>query len=100
MRKPFICGTVFAVDADDKSKLDRALKLAEENNEYIKKVYRYQKTAQAFKALYWIVIILFMVGGFFALKPYLSTLAGIYGPNSSTQPMTQAQLQDLIQEIK
>lgn len=66
------------VDEADSKKLDRILALTEENNEYIKKVRSTQKNAQMFKAIYWVAIITFAVGGFYFLKPYLNTLTSFY----------------------
>ncbi len=66
------------VDEADSKKLDRILALAEENNEYIKKVRSTQKNTQMFKAIYWVAIITFAVGGFYFLKPYFNTLNNLY----------------------
>lgn len=66
------------MDAEDSKKLDRILALAEENNEYIKKVRSTQKNTQMFKAIYWVAIITFAVGGFYFLKPYFNTLNNLY----------------------
>lgn len=66
------------VDAEDSKKLDRILALCEENNQYIRKVRNTQKTSQMWKAIYWVIIITFAVGGFYFLKPYLNTLTNIY----------------------
>lgn len=95
------------MDDDDKRKLDRILKLAEENNEYVRKVRSSQKTSQMMKAIYWVVIIMFTVGGFYAIKPYLNTINGLYssiggsptkGVSGFKMPDTK-QLQDLLKEI-
>jgi hypothetical protein len=66
------------MDPEDKKKLDRVLKLAEENNEYVRQVRRTQKNSQMWKAIYWVVIITFAFGGFYFLKPYLSMISSVY----------------------
>ena len=66
------------MDAEDKQKLDRLLELAEDNNAYIKKVRSSQKTAQMFKAIYWVVIIIVMLGGFYFIQPYVADMVNLY----------------------
>ena len=93
------------VDEADSKKLDRILALSEENNEYIKKVRSTQKNAQMFKAIYWVVIITFAVGGFYFVKPYINTMMNLYtsttGKSASTFSIPDAkQLQDLINQLK
>jgi hypothetical protein len=104
LRNAHNCVTVFSMDDEDKKKLDRVLELAEENNKYIRKVRSTQKTNQMVKAIYWTVIIVFMLGGFIYLKPYFKTLSGLYsGVNNADggfQFSTTKQLQALINEFK
>ena len=109
LRNPYKCVTVSPVDAEDKKKLDRVLALAEENNTYIRKMRKAQKTAGIFKTLYWLVIIAFMVGGFYFLQPYLNTLLNLYSglgmksgsdSSSSFKMPDAAQLQELIKNLK
>ena len=102
LRKPYFCVTVLAVDAETQKKLDRILQLSEENNAYIKKVRSAQKSSLIWKAIYWIIIIVFTVGGFYAVKPYLSTMSSLYG-NTGTkgfQLPDSKQLQELIDQYK
>ncbi len=99
------------MDSEDKAKLDRVLKLAEENNAYIRKVRSTQKTSQMIKAIYWVVIIVFVLGGFYFLQPYLNTLTSIYtkigGKSTGTSSGTSSfqlpdakSLQDFVNQIK
>ena len=93
------------MDAEDKKKLDRILQLAEENNTYVKKVRSAQKTSQMFKAIYWVVIIAFVLGGFYFVQPYISTLMNLYSsttgkPSSSFSIPDASQLQDLVKQLK
>lgn len=67
-----------SMDQEDKKKLDRILELAEENNAYIRRVRSTQKTSQMLKAIYWVIIVLFAVGGFYYIKPYLESVTNLY----------------------
>ncbi len=93
------------MNPEDSKKLDRILELAEENNAYIRKVRSVQKTSQMFKAIYWVVIITFVLGGFYFVKPYISMLTNVYskigGAGSSALQIPDAkQLQDLVNQLK
>ncbi len=92
------------MDAEDKKKLDRILELAEENNKYVRSVRKSQKTSQMIKAIYWVVIIVFVLGGFYYIQLYLKTLNGIYSSVSSKDGgfgfSDSAQIQKLIEQFK
>ena len=62
------------MDVEDKKKLDYLLVLAQENNVYLKKIRKVQKTGQIFKIVYWTFVIILMFGGFYFLQPYLNML--------------------------
>ncbi len=63
------CVTVFAVDTEDKKKLDQLLQLTAENNQYIKKVRKSQRYASLFRLFYWLVLIGISVGTYYYVKP-------------------------------
>ena len=63
---------------EDQKKLDRLLELAEDNNAYIKQVRKSQKNSQMFKAIYWVIIVVIMFGGLYALQPYVDNMVGLY----------------------
>ena len=92
------------MDADDKKKLDRILELAEENNQYIRKVRNSQKTSQMIKAIYWVVVVTFVLGGFYYIQPYIKSLTGIYsattGKSANFQFSDTAQIQSLLEQFK
>jgi uncharacterized membrane protein len=93
------------VNPEDSKKLDRILALAEENNAYIRKVRSVQKTSQMFKAIYWVVIITFVLGGFYFIQPYINTLTKFYSGvgsvnNSFLQGYDTKQLQDIVNQLK
>jgi len=80
------------MDQEDKKKLDRILELAEENNAYIRRVRSTQKTSQMLKAIYWVIIVLFAVGGFYYIKPYLASLTNLYSSFSGKSGTTNTLL--------
>ena len=94
------------MDAEDKKKLDRVLELAEENNKYIRQVRSSQKTSQMIKAIYWVVIIVVALGGFYYVQPYFKSLTSLYssmsGKNGGLQfsGSSPAQIQELINQFK
>ncbi len=90
------------MDTEDRQKLERILKLAEENNEYIRKVRSSQKTSQMIKAIYWVVILVFVLGGFYYVQPYLKTLGSLYQKtNGASLSLPDAdQLKELIDQFK
>jgi hypothetical protein len=95
------------VDGDNTQKLDRILELAEENNAMLKKIRGAQKTAQMFRAIYWVLIIASFLGAFYFIKPYLESIVGLYSGLSgmkdkagSFQLPDTKQIQDLINQLK
>lgn len=95
----------FPMDAEDKKKLDHMVQLVEENHVYIKKIHRSLKLSQTIKAVYWVIIIIFVLGGFYFLKPYLATLSNVYSTVSGKQGTgfqfpDAKQLQTLIEQYK
>ncbi len=66
------------LEPDEKIKLERALKLAEENNKMLKAMHRAQVWARVFRFVYWAVIIGLVVAGYFAIQPYLEQAQTLY----------------------
>jgi hypothetical protein len=54
-------------------------KLIQENNELLKKVYRYIKWKRILGVLYWVLIIGTISGLLFFIKPYLDQVLSTYG---------------------
>ncbi len=94
------------MDAEYKEKFDRMLKMTEESHEYIRQIRRTQKTAQMWKAIYWVVIIMFVLGGYYYIKPYLTKVTNLYttfsgatsGANLNLPEVKQ--LQGLVDQFK
>lgn len=90
------------MDPEDKKKLDRLLELAEENKQYVHQVRRAQKTAQMWKAIYWVIVIAIAASSWYALKPYLGKVSGLYSAAEKSGFSTSdvQELQDLYAKYK
>ena len=80
--------------------------LLKENNDMLKKVVRYQKWNQIYRALYWGIIIFSSFGAYYFIQPYLSGLLNVSGGVSNISNITnnlggqQQQVKDWIQLLK
>jgi hypothetical protein len=97
------------MDESDKQKLDRVLKLSEENNEYIRKVRSSMRASLIFRVVYWAFLIMITLGGFYLVKPYISTITGLYsglgnfGGGAGVPGVNLSdtkQLQELLKQLK
>ena len=79
------------MDAEDKAKIDRILALAEDNNAYIRQVRRSQKTSQMLKAIYWVVIAVVALGGYYFVKPYVSSMTSLFGGSGASFQMSDVE---------
>lgn len=66
------------MDADERSMLHKILDLTEENNKYIRKVYRATQWRKWITVMYWLVIIALSFGAYYLIQPYLDTLGEAY----------------------
>lgn len=66
------------MDPEVKSLLKENIKLTKENNELLRKIRKYQKWSHTSKLIYWIIVILFVFGSWYFVKPYLNNLLGYY----------------------
>jgi hypothetical protein len=72
------------MDQDIKKLLEDNLTLNKENNELLLKLYKVQRFAQITRIIYWVVIVGVAVGAFYFIQPFLNTLLGVYGVDSSS----------------
>jgi hypothetical protein len=96
------------VDPEAKSTLKELVTLTRENNLLLHKIRKVQKWTQIVKAVYWVIILMITLGGFYFIQPYLnstlnyySVIAGSGGSNKATPsslPDIQ-HLQDLIKQF-
>ncbi|HLP86588.1 MAG TPA: hypothetical protein VK153_01800 [Candidatus Paceibacterota bacterium] len=70
------------MDPDLKNLLEENLKLNQENNGLLKKIYSIERWRQITRALYWVVIIGVSFGAFYYIKPFLGNLLNVYSGGS------------------
>ena len=79
----------YPMTPEERSLLERALKLAEENNALLLGLRRYNRVSSGLRALYWVVIIGASFGAFYLIQPYIQ--------NTLNQAQDSAsQLRDLL----
>jgi hypothetical protein len=96
------------MDPEDKRKLEKVLSLSQENNAMLHKIRSVQKTAQMFRAIYWIFILGSALGAYYFVKPYLDGILSLYTGGTSSFKNASAsvkipdskQFQDLINQFK
>ena len=64
---------------EEKSLLERTYKLAEENNEILRKMRRISRYGTIFKVVYWVVILGLSFGAYYFIQPYVESVSGLYG---------------------
>lgn len=69
---------------EEKALLERTYRLAEENNDMLRSLRRYQRLGSAFRVLYWALIILTSVGAYYFVQPYIQAASGLYGNASDS----------------
>jgi len=63
---------------EEHSLLERTHKLAEENNEILLRMRRYNRLWNVFRILYWVVIILVSIGAFYVIQPFFDGFTDIF----------------------
>ena len=71
--------TMPVMDSKDRTHLEQILKLTEENNKLLAKLYRSLWWSRAWKIVYWAVIIGIAFGSFYFLKPYVDKVQALLG---------------------
>lgn len=66
------------MDQELRDLLEKNLKISEDNNEILRKLYRSQKWSQFMSLMYWVLIIGVTFGVYYYLQPYIETLLGTY----------------------
>jgi len=73
-KRTIFCYTFHMDEKDTKSLLEKNVRLAEENNKLLKKIYGSIKWGRFFKAFYWILIIGTSIGAYYYLQPVIETM--------------------------
>jgi hypothetical protein len=63
---------------EEKHLLERTLKVAEENNEILTRMYRYQRMGRIFKFTYWFIVIALSFGAYYLIQPYVKNVSDAY----------------------
>ena len=71
---------------EEKSMLERALKLAEDNNALLVKMNRRARLGHIFQIFYWLLIIGLSFGAYYFIQPYVNWLTGELSTFSSSSP--------------
>ena len=68
---------------EERSLLERTYKIAQENNEILRKMRSVSRWATAFKVFYWVVILGLSFGAFYAIQPYMNQVLSMYSEAQS-----------------
>jgi len=67
------------MDPEARQLMRNNLKLTEENNEMLKKLYRAHKWGVAWRIFYWTLIIALTFGAYYFIQPFLDQIKNITG---------------------
>lgn len=76
---------------EEKSLLERTLKVAEENNDMLRGMRRTATYSMIARIIYWGVILALGFGAYYFIQPYFTALMGATGGTSIFQSLQQAQ---------
>lgn len=82
--------------------LSRILEVAEENNMYLRRIYRAQWWRAAWTIFYWTVIILMTFGAYYVVQPYLDVIVEGFAKTKAQVQGVQAVgegLRDVVQGL-
>ncbi len=90
------------MDMDIKELLQANLKMATENNNLLRKVYKVQRRAQIFKIIYWIFVIAIALGAFYYINLFIPQFMKFYNSvgGLTTSFPDISHLADLLNQIK
>ena len=80
---------------EEKSLLERALAISEENNKILRGLRNSHRTAVFLRIFYWIVILVVSYGSFLAIQPIFNSLLNMVG-QSQGSPAQSKQVVDQI----
>jgi hypothetical protein len=80
------------MEPEDKRKLDRALSLAEENNQLLRKLRSAQKTSSMFKTIFWILTIAVTASAYYYVKPFYDSATSMIAKANSELSTVNAAL--------
>jgi TRAP-type C4-dicarboxylate transport system permease small subunit len=77
------------VTDDLNQKIDRLIRLSEENNDKIRALHKSMVWGRIFRIVYWVIIIGLAIGAFYYLQPYIDSLTDAYGQIQDAQDSLQ-----------
>jgi hypothetical protein len=78
----------------NEEKLDRMLKLTEENNKILRSLHRTQTVSSIIRILYWTLIIASLGGAYYFIKPLITSFTGNTGSMFEQMGSLKAQMPD------
>ena len=89
---------------EERAILERVSKLAEENNEMLRKIRRTGRWSLIIRVAYWVIVVGLALGVFYFLQPYVDaiqqTYSGIFGQNETTTEPLQSETELLLDLLK
>jgi hypothetical protein len=86
------------MNPEDRNLLESTYKLAEENNDLLRKMYRKQRTGMIIKTLYWVAIIALSLGAYYFIQPYVDLMGNLYN-GATGQEKGFDGIKDLLQNL-
>jgi hypothetical protein len=85
---------------EEKSLLERTLKMAEENNGILRSMRRASRFAMIARAAYWVVILILGFGAYYFIQPYVTSMLGLIGSSPSDMSTNYQNAQNAANELK
>jgi F0F1-type ATP synthase membrane subunit b/b' len=82
-------------DLTNEEKLDTIYEMTKENNKILRSMHREHYVSLVFRIIYWLVVLGFIGGSYYYMKPYISMLTG----NASKIEETMTQLNQLKESL-
>jgi len=83
------------MDQETKRLVEENLRLSEETNEIVKKVWRSHKWARFSRIFYWLFIVVVVTGAYYYVQPYIEGILGVYNGAASGIQDIQERAQSL-----
>lgn len=85
---------------EDRFMLERALKLAEENNAILRKIRRASFWRNVISVVYWVLIIGLSIGAYYLIQPYTNFLMSVGGGDIQTFQKAADSLKEVLNNNK
>lgn len=85
---------------EEKNMLERALKLAEDNNDLLIKMNRRARNGQILQVLYWLLIVGLSFGAYYFIQPYINWAESMFTSGSTTSATPTLNIQSIQDMLK